>query len=63
MHSPQLRSKRISHQLLDIPDISSEYDIFSEEESGLSWKCMRMQSEEKGEISEENCTERISERV
>ena len=54
VHSPQLRSRRTSHQLSDTSQISSEYDNFLEDESGLSGKCMRMQSEEEGEILEEN---------
>ena len=60
LHSPQLRSRRTSHQLSDISESSSEYNNFSKDESSLSRKCMRMQSEEDGEISMENCTEKIS---
>ena len=60
LHSPQLRSRRTSHQLSDISESSSEYENFSEDESTLSRKRMRMQSEEEGEISEENSTEKIS---
>ena len=59
VHWPQLRSRRKLHQLLDTSKSSYEYDNFSEEESGLSRKCMRMQLEE-GEILEENGAEKIS---
>ena len=60
VHSPQLRSRRTSYQLSDTPESSSEYENFSEDESGLSRKCMRIQSEEEGEILEENGSEKIS---
>ena len=46
--------------VVNISESSSEYENFSEDKSSLSRKCMRMQSEEEGEISEENCTEKIS---